>query len=217
MGLGRELRTAATLVVAPDRVGAADAAACAPALAWLPVLGVAAGGVAALAVGLAGALPELAAVALAVTVLAAGGGRRPSAGSLLVGVAETAALALLPAAGRPVALLVAPMLARWACVVQCYGGTAAPGSSGLAALAGRVGFREFGIASVTALGAALVLLDAVGLAVGVVSALATLAVRVGAYRWTGGITPGAIRATSALVETSALVALALLGRMLGAR
>jgi hypothetical protein len=67
---------------------------------------------------------------------------------------------------RTLALVVAPMLARWAAVVQCYGGLPRPGATGMALLAGRARFREFGIASVTALGTTLILLDAVGLAIG---------------------------------------------------
>ena len=107
------------------------------------------------------------------------------------------------------------MLARWASVVQCYGGTALAGTTGLAALAGRARFREFAIASVTALGTTLAVLDAVGLAIAVACALVTLGVRLVAYRRRGGIDDAAMSATSALVETSALVLLAWVGSLLG--
>jgi hypothetical protein len=186
-------------------------------LAWMPIVAIALGLTAAVTAGAVGAIasPPVAALA-AVAVLRLAGGRA-GLHQVLVGLVEWLALLTLAPAARTVALVVAPMLARWASVVQCYGGTALPQATGLAALAGRARFREFAIASVTALGAMLAVLDAVGLAVVVACALVTLAVRLVAYRTRGGIDDGAMNATSALVETSALVLLALVGSLLGRR
>jgi hypothetical protein len=123
-------------------------------------------------------------------------------------------LSLTPAA-RLLALVLAPMLARWAVVVQCYGGRAAPDAAGIAALAGCARFREFAIASVTALATTLVLLDAVGLAIAVACALATLAIRVLAYRRAAGLGDDALEATATVVETLVILLLSSIGSVLG--
>jgi len=130
---------------------------------------------------------------------------------------SAAALAGMAPPARTLALVVAPMLARWAAVVQCYGGLPRPGATGMALLAGRARFREFGIASVTALGTTLILLDAVGLAIGVASILAIIAIRMLAYRRAGGLGNGALEATIAIVETLTILLLASIGSVLGPR
>jgi hypothetical protein len=199
MDLASELRTAGALALGrvasvADRPATERVAG----LAWLPVAGLVVGLVAASAAAVATRLaPAAGAVAgAAVLAVALGPPRRPALRLAVAGVELGALLAMTPAA-RAIALVVAPMLARWAAVVQCYGGVAAPGAAGLAALAGRARFREFGIASVTALG--------------------TSAIRVLAYRRHAGIDDDALNATSALVETSALVLLASIGVLLGRR
>jgi hypothetical protein len=218
MQLARELGVAAAFATGRTRhVDAAPRHERVAGLAWLPLAGLAIGAAAALAATAGAAMAGGAGAALGgVLVLRAadglGRGRRRAA---LVAVVEGLAVSALAPAARPVALLVAPMLARWACVVQCYGGMPAPDAAGLAALAGRARFREFAIASVTALGVMLVLLDAVGLVVAVVSALGTLLVRVVAYRRRQGLDAVAMNATSALVETSALVVLASISAAFG--
>ena len=186
------------------------------ALAWLPAVGLATGLLAAGAASVAGRVGPVAAALAGVAVLVALDGRvRPGRRAWLVAaVVEVGAASRMTPGARTPALLVAPMLARWACVVQCYGGTARPGADGLAALVGRARFREFAVASVTALGAVLVLLDAVGLAVAVASALVTVGVRTAVYRSGRGFGDGAMHATSALVETGVLVLLALIGGLL---
>ncbi|HXJ36421.1 MAG TPA: hypothetical protein VMS22_20485 [Candidatus Eisenbacteria bacterium] len=179
-------------------------------LAWLPVVGLACGAVAAAAADVAGGLGPIATAVAAVAALALLDGRwRGGVLPVITLLVEAGALTKVGGTSRTVALLVAPMLARWAIVVQCYGGVPVSGARDLAALVGRARFREFALASVTALGVALVLLDAVGLAVALVAALVTIAVRVAAYRWAGGLTTRALDATSALVEASALVLLSL--------
>jgi cobalamin synthase len=186
------------------------------ALAWLPLVGLAIGGLAALAAATVAGGPVAAVMGALVLGMARGEGAGRPLGLIASGL-QAAALVTAPGAARTTALVAAPMLARWACVVQCYGGTPARDASGLAALAGRARFREFAIASVTALGVMLGLLDAVGLAVVVACALLTLTIRVVAHRRAGGLDGGALNATSALVETSALVLLTWIGSLLGVR
>jgi hypothetical protein len=219
MALARELGVAAAFATGRDRrVAGLPSTERVRGLAWVPAGGALVGGAAALAAVLAGqVLPEWLAAVAAVAVLRAGGGGLAGGATIAVGVVEVAALLPLGGPARAVALVIAPLLARWAGVVQCYGGVPRAGAAGMAALAGRVGFREFAIASVGTLGATLVLLDAVGLAVAVASALVTLGVRTIAYRGRGGLDDATLNATSALVETSALVVLAVIGSMLGRR
>jgi adenosylcobinamide-GDP ribazoletransferase len=142
---------------------------------------------------------------------------RPGVAGALVALAllaaKTWAVAALPASARGVALVLAPMLGRWAIVVQCHGGDAAHARGLAAALIGRARFREFGAACVVAFAATLAALDAVGLAVLLVAAATTLACRVAAYRRVGGLTGRLLAATGELVETATLVLLAGLARL----
>jgi cobalamin synthase len=217
MALAREIGGAGAFALGrPALVAAWPASDRIPALAWLPAVGL---GVGAAAAAVAHAVEPLgtgpAALAAALALSIAHGPPRRWDVRLAGATVSAAALAGLAPAARALALVVAPMLARWAAVVQCYGGVPRPGADGLAALAGRARFREFAIASVTALGTSLVVLDAVGLALAAVCALVTMALRVGAYRKAGGIGDETLDATSALVETSALVLLVWIGSVLG--
>jgi adenosylcobinamide-GDP ribazoletransferase len=145
--------------------------------------------------------------------------RKPGALGIVVAlaalVARIAALFVLPPATRTGALLVAPMLGAWAIVVQCYGGV--PGRAGgpAAALVGRARFREFGWASVTAIGVTLAIGDAVGLVLVLAAAGVTVGLRVYAYRRLGGLTGRLLAATRELVETVVLVTLGCLARLNG--
>jgi hypothetical protein len=218
MPFGDEVAVAAAFAVGRDRlVVGRTLADRVQGLAWMPVVGAGVGLMAALVAAVVGAIAPAWAAALAGAVVLRLAGGAPAAGpqAIVAGLVEWLALVVLAPPARSVALVGAAMLARWASVVQCYGGTALPEATGLAALAGRARFREFAVASVTALGTALAVLDAVGLAVAVACALVTLGVRAVAYRRRGGIDDGAMNATSALVETSALGSLALLGVLFG--
>jgi cobalamin synthase len=173
------------------------------ALAWYPVVGL---GIGALAAFVTRLLPSAGAVA-GVGVLEVLGGGRPAPRGLPVALAtlalELGAACALPAAARPVAFLLAPMLGRWALVVQSYGGSPARG-------VGKAGFREFGVASTIAFAVTLALGQAIGLVLLVVAALETIALRVVIYRCLGTLTPGALGATGAAVEAGVLLVLALL-------
>jgi adenosylcobinamide-GDP ribazoletransferase len=127
------------------------------------------------------------------------------------------AAAVLAAPARTTALLLAPMLGAWAIVVQCYGGTPAHARGTAAAVVGRARFREFGWASVVALGVTLATGEAIGLVVVLAASLTTIGVRIVAHRRIGGLTGRLLWATRELVETAVLGILALVAGILGTR
>jgi hypothetical protein len=210
----QELRAAAGALLAA-RVGAGRPGGGDAGLAWFPVLGAIVGAAATAADRVVGPVGHPAgAVAAAATLAAAWWRLRAAtlgAGPIaLAGTVEVVAAAAMPGGARTLALLLAPVFACWAMVVQCHGGTAAVGKG--APPIWRARFREFGWASVTALGCALVALDAVGLVVAIVAAAETLAVRMWVHRAHGGMTAGAVVATGLLVEATVLVVLAAIAR-----
>jgi len=133
-------------------------------------------------------------------------------GALVTGAATVGAmaavLASMPPPARTAALLLAPTLARWAMVVQCHGGRGPWAGGPAAAIVGRAGFREFGIASVAALGTALVLADALGLVAAMAAAALTLGVRLLAHRRLGGLSGALVAATGGAGELLVVVVLA---------
>jgi adenosylcobinamide-GDP ribazoletransferase len=124
--------------------------------------------------------------------------------------AKTWAAVTLPPPARAMGLVCAPMLGAWAVTVQCYGGAPSLARGPAAAQIGRARFREFGWASVVALGVTLAVADAVGLVVVLAAALTTVGLRVYAHHRLGGLTGRLLAATRELVETVVLLALALL-------
>ena len=156
--------------------------------------------------------------ALVATLLlaASSGGRslrglRGAAGVAVTGAALAGklwAVAQLPEGGRTIALVLAGMLGRWAVVVQCYGGTPARTSGPVSPLIGRARLREFGWASTVAFASTFAVLDAIGLAVVFAATLVTVALRVLAYRRSGGVSDTMLGASVELVETTALLVLA---------
>jgi cobalamin synthase len=180
-----------------------DPAARVAGLAWLPLVGMCVGAAAtAVAWPVAGWSP-LAAAAAGVVVLDLLGGRSLGPAS----VVKVAALALVPPGTRWVPLVLAPVLGRWAQTVQSYGGRRPAGEP---AGDGRAQFREFGWASVVALGTALALLDAVGLLAGLATALTTVGMRVVFARRWGGMPASGPAATATLVEVVVMGVLAAL-------
>jgi adenosylcobinamide-GDP ribazoletransferase len=145
----------------------------------------------------------------------------PAAAGVAVAVAalvlRALAAALLAAPARTTALVLAPMLGAWAIVVQCYGGTPAHARGTAGTLVGRARFREFGWASVVALGVTLATGEAIGLAVVLAASLTTIGVRIFAHRRIGGLTGRLLWATRELVETAVLGILALVAVILGTR
>jgi hypothetical protein len=178
-------------------------------LAYLPLVGGAVGLAAAAADRVGALAAPLAGVLLAVAALEALAGRRLEVAGGLAALVKVGALAVLPASGHPVALVLAAALARWAVVVQCYGGSPAAGADA-SPLVGRARFREFGAASVTAIGGALVGLDALGLTAVLGAALSTVGLRLVAYRRGGGLSAAWLARTETAVEAVVLGVLAAL-------
>lgn len=189
-------------------------------LAVWPLVGLGLGAIAAGVAALVEPFGAATASALAVAAREAVAGRRGRlgalgvVGALIATLVEIAALASLAPAARGTALLLAPMVGWWTAVVQCYGGvpeTPDPDAPWI----GRARFREFGTASVIAIGGMLVWLDAVGLLVILVAATVMLAMRLAAYRGGGGMRARLVRATAALVGVAAVLVLAGIGRLVG--
>ncbi len=183
------------------------------AIAALVVLAAASGG--RTLAGLAGAAGALGAPGEPSAVLARLRGRPSAAGAAVAAgffLVKVWALLHVPEPARPLALMLAPMLGRWAVVVQCYGGSPVAARGLAAVLVGRARLREFGWASALVFAATLAVLDAVGLVVLLAVTLATVALRVLAYRRAGGLTGRQLAATAEVIETGTLVVLALLAR-----
>ena len=243
--VGAELRAAVGLITAAHGLArTARREALAGGLAFLPLVGLGVGAVAALAAtlvarwlppvaGLVGVAvlmaltslrPVLAVAVVAEALLVPGPAAtvlgRLRAGPGVAGAAvatamvglKTWAAILLPPSMRTWALVFAPMLGAWAVTVQCYGGSPVLARGVAAALVGRARFREFGLASLCALGVVLVAADAVGLMVAIVAAMLTVGVRLYVHHRVGGLTGRCLLATRELVETAVLVVLALLAR-----
>jgi cobalamin synthase len=201
-------------------------------LVFYPLVGAGVGGAAAVAAAAMARIGPLAAGVAAVGVLAcaSGGGilatlvrawrgTTPSVRSvtgitLAVAVVLTKiwAVSRLPDGGRAVGLVLAAMLGRWAVVVQCYGGTAAPGSGPAGQVVGRARLREFGWASAAAFATTLAALDAIGLVVLLAATLTTIAIRLAAYRRAGGVSGAVLGVSLELVEAVVLLVLAALAR-----
>jgi cobalamin synthase len=229
MLLAQELRAAVgSLTVLRGAAAGLPRHVLAGALALYPLVGLGLGGLAAAAAGVAPALG--APIGLLVLEVLTGG--RPRRALAAVGAARgrlagyaVAAAALgvklwaagaVPDAARATALGLAPMLGRWAIVVQCYGGEPGRVPGPPSALVGRARFQEFAWASLVAFAVTLSVAEAVGLVVLLAAALTTLAVRVSAHRRIGGMTDDLLAASGELVETVVLVVLAALG-VAGAR
>jgi hypothetical protein len=152
------------------------------ALAWLPVVGAAAGGV------------------------AAGVASRLWLGLLAL---EAIALAGAPVATQALALVLAPALGAWSRVVQCHGGRPVPGTE-RDPLVGRATFREFGWASLLAIGGALAIFDALGLVAVLAAVLPTLVLRAALHRRHGGMPSWGPATSGRVAEAVVIVVLALL-------
>jgi len=122
---------------------------------------------------------------------------------LAVLAAETALLYALGPAGS-LALALAGMLGRWALVVLAYGSTPMRGDALAARVVRAASFREFGIASVTAMAITLLLVDAVGLLLLFAIATVTIALRIGVHARHGGVSRPALGAALVLGELATL-------------
>lgn len=124
-------------------------------------------------------------------------------GLLVAKVACTAA-----AAPRPVALLFAPLLARWALVVLATGvrDATAPGRKFNPAIT----FREFALASVFTFAAVFAVAEAFGILLVVTAAALTLGLRIAVHRWAGGVSWRFLLACVEAIEAFVLAVCAVL-------
>ena len=106
------------------------------------------------------------------------------------------------------ACLLAPLLSRWAMVVQTHGGRREYAHGRAVQLVGRAGFREFGAASVCTFVVVLSTAQAIGLLLLLTVALTTLALRVIVAWRIGGFTGRLLGATTELIETVVFAVLA---------
>ena len=183
-----------------------DSSAATRALALLPVVGGALGALASVVAWVVSPLGQLAGAAAGVLVLDLLGGRSTAGRTLGARMLVTAATATkivavgtLSGPARWVPLVLAPILGRWVTVVQCYGSQprgATVSGQGMP----RAGFREFGVSSVLALGTVLVLLEAVGLLVGLAAAVTAVGLRMVWHARPSGVPVDGARATGAIVE-----------------
>jgi len=137
----------------------------------------------------------------------------PRVSRLWMGLLAVEAVLLLqsPPATQMLALVLAPTLGAWARVVQCHGGRLAAGT-GENRMIGGVTFREFGWASVVAIGGALAVVDAVGLVAVLAAVLPTLLLRAVLHRRFGGMPAWGPSVTARVAEASVIVVLSLLSR-----
>jgi adenosylcobinamide-GDP ribazoletransferase len=190
------------LLLAADRVAGAGLPAPLSSLLVVALLAALTGGV---------HLGDLA--ALASGAATAGEGVRTPAGLAAVAAVLLVKVAALASMGDPLrsdALLLAPVLGRWALVVLAYGARPVRAGGRRGVRIGRVSFREFGWASVLGFAVALGRGEAVGLVAVVAAAGLATALRLLVYRRFGGMTAAALGAAVELVEAATFVLLALL-------
>jgi adenosylcobinamide-GDP ribazoletransferase len=120
----------------------------------------------------------------------------------------TLALTATPLAAR--ALIIAPLLGRWALVVLAHGARPVRGGTAAAFQLGRVTFREFAWSSVMAFAITLSLADAVGLVFIIVAAAIATGIRLLAYARSGAMSVDVLGAGVETVETAVLAVAALL-------
>jgi len=217
-----ELRAAA-LYLTGTPAARLDAACLARGGAFFPLLGLALGAaVAAPVLALEPLLPPAALAAIALVLLwLASRGTLPRAlarlagragGAVLAGLllVKGVALATLGGGALAFALVLAATAGRWAYVVQAYGSLAAPGDALAATLVREMKFREFGVASVSAMAATLVLSNAMGVLLLLAVATVTIGLRVLVHRRSGGVTETSLAAGAEVAESVALVVCALL-------
>ncbi|MGH7964672.1 MAG: adenosylcobinamide-GDP ribazoletransferase [Candidatus Binatia bacterium] len=122
---------------------------------------------------------------------------------IIVLLLKVRSLDLLQGGYRGMALLLAPMLSRWACVVMAYSSRPAK-AEGLGAMFVRgAQFREFGLASVFTLVVVFALVEIVGLVIIVPLAALILGFTLYCNRRLGGVTGDTLGALGEMVETAA--------------
>lgn len=122
------------------------------------------------------------------------------------------ALSVTPSEAVGLSIPLAMMLGRWAFVVEAYGSQSARGE-GLGAVFPRaMEFREFALASVSAMALTLILANAIGLVLILWTATQTIVARVFAHARAGGVGERSLLAAAELAEVSTLLLCAGLAR-----
>lgn len=127
------------------------------------------------------------------------------------------ALDLLTGSYRGPALLLSPMLGRWACVVMAYSSRPARADGLGATFVKGTQFREFALASVSALVVVFSFLEVIGLVVFLPLAALILSFTLYCNRRLGGVTGDTLGALGEMVETAALCLFMVLEDALSAR
>lgn len=143
-------------------------------------------------------------------------GRAAKSAGALAALATTAAkwwaLSVTPPEALSLSLPLAMMLGRWAFVVQAYGSQSAR-SEGVGAVFPRaMQFREFSLASVSAMALTLILANAIGLVLILWTATQTILVRILVHSRAGGVGERSLAAGADLAEVSTLLLCAGLAR-----
>jgi len=139
------------------------------------------------------------------------------AGALATTLIKWWALTVTPPEALGLSLPLAVMLGRWAFVVQAYGSRSAR-SEGVGAVFPRaMQFREFALASVSAMAFTLILTNAIGLVLILWTATQTIVVRIFVHHRAGGVGERSLLAGAELAEASTLLLCAGLARAIGAR
>ena len=125
------------------------------------------------------------------------------------------ALTVLHGGFRALALLIAPMLGRWACVVMAYSSRPVPGQAAEeveegSVLVRDVHFNDFGLASLVALGVLFTLTEAVGIALAIPLGGLIIGGTLSCNRRLGGADGHSMAGLGELVETAALCLIVLL-------
>ena len=136
---------------------------------------------------------------------------------IVVVLLKVRALDLLQGGYRGPALLLGPMLSRWACVVMAYSSRPARPEGLGATFVTKTQFREFALASVFALALVFVLLEIVGLVVFIPLAALVLAFTLYCNRRLGGVTGDTLGALGEMVETAVLCLFMLLEMAVASR
>ncbi len=151
------------------------------------------------------------------------GARGSSAWGAVAAIGVVAGLLLMKGVGIAMtgaftspALLLAPVLARWAPVVLAHGARPIVAHAGDRLAVGRVTSREFGWASVIAFAVTLGAGDVAGLGCVIVAATLSTVLRLVAYRRGGAMTARLLVASIEIVETVTILWLASLATLLGA-
>jgi len=131
----------------------------------------------------------------------------------LLWLAKGAALALVAPGARAVALVLAVLLGRWSLVVQAFGSIPAAPSELPPPPMAKLEFREFALTSVLAMALTFAVADALGLALVLLVAVETVALRILVHRWLGGVTTETSITGGEIAETSVLLCCAALSRL----